>query len=185
MNAQDFLIELTLKNERQWWEQAAVDAAIAGHARHIRARDGKALYLSRFWLTPPHISDDNDLESGNSLLLHYFHQGDDDDALHDHPWDFDTTILSGGYTEQLPPPPDPAYGNPFKVITGPPLLSEYSHKRRVGDRIFKKSTDMHMAMNPLPGTWTLVRTAPRFRDWGFHPEGKPWVPWREYLGVPA
>ena len=181
--ASDFVTSLILKQPHTWWEQAAIEATIAGHSHHIIGRQDESLYLSRFWLTSPIIDDRGRLESGNSTLLHFFHRGDDDEALHDHPWDFNTTVLSGGYTEQLPPP---LVGMVYWK-SGPELLSEYALKRRVGDRVFKKAHDLHMAMNPLPDTWTLVTTGARSknRDWGFHPPGKKWVPWQEYLGVSA
>jgi hypothetical protein len=142
----EFLEKLALKSDPTWWEAAALDAAIQKRDRHIIGRHNQSMYLSRFWLSPPAEAEDGELESGRSTLLHYFHRGDDDDAMHDHPWDFCTTILSGGYTEQLP---QPGWDNVFcypNPTPGPELLSEYSHKRRVGDKVFKRAKDLHMAM---------------------------------------
>jgi hypothetical protein len=36
----------------------------------------------------------------------------------------------------------------------------------------------------MPGTWTVVRTGPKARTWGFHGPGRNWEHYRSYLGVP-
>lgn len=172
-----------------WYESLAFEAYANTWYYTIYDREGKEPYLTRFWVTPPRRVEIQDtsspFESSNSVLLHYFHKGDDDDALHDHPWNFNTTILSGGYDEQLPPPMYNARNYFEDPLHGPEILSEYKFKRRTGDIIARKATDLHMVVNVRPDTWTLVTTGMYIRTWGFHPEGEAWVNWRDYLGIEA
>src|SRR6202035_3956595 len=100
-------------------------------------------------------------DSGNSVLLHYFCRGDDDASLHDHPWDFSTTILAGGYVEHRPPT---AWNNAAGV--GP----EWDQRHltwHAGDTIRHLAEDLHCVGKVNQGTWTLVRTGPKRREWGF------------------
>jgi hypothetical protein len=151
--------------------------------------------MARFWLTAPERDRANAerWESADSVLLHRFASADDDEALHDHPWDFTTTILAGEYDEHLPPvdwiDANPTgsgkwTGNGYDDVLGP-AWDQRIETRRSGDTVKREAIDLHSVGRVAPGTWTLVRTGPRIRDWGFHPHGTPWVLWREFLGVPA
>ncbi len=162
-----------------WFKREALEALHRGWYQTINARTERDLYLLRFWLTKPEGGDDGKFESGDSLLLHYFARADDDAALHDHPWEFRTLILSGGYVEHLPPT------SWSDLCIDGPEWDQRCELRMTGDMIVRKSLDLHCVGRIAPNTWTMVRTGPRERDWGFHPPGKPWVNWREYLGVPA
>ncbi len=182
----EHIYDLELVNAEQWWHRAALDAFNAGRYRFIRARNSNDLYLARFWLTDTQKTSEGDFESADSIMLHYFAQGDDDGSLHDHPWQFSTQILSGGYLEHLPaiqPTSDMGtatlVGDSWENIG--PELAEITVERLAGDRVHHAATDLHMACNPLPDTWTLVCTGERCRDWGFHPPGKAWQGWREFL----
>lgn len=175
-----------------WWVCAALEKLRCGHYFAITGRNDYDLYLMRLWLSAPQVlaSDDGGerFDSGDSILLHWFARGDDDEALHDHPWDFSTEILAGGYTEHLP-----TGGWLANAWLGKRLIAIDPHtlpgpdwqartvRRNAGERVVKQATDLHCVGAVDPGTWTLVRTGPRVRDWGFHPPGRPWVPWRQYL----
>jgi hypothetical protein len=161
-----------------WWVLEACRAI--GHGRHtlIRARHADELYLARFWMHEPRWTNDGEPESGNSCMLHYFARPDDDDALHDHPWDFETTVLSGGYLE-CEPPPDWDRGD------GGPQHNYATRLIRAGMSRFHRADDLHRVASLAPNTWTLMRTGPRKRLWGFHAEGRVWQPWHEYLGTEA
>lgn len=159
-----------------WWVQEAVRAYRAGRFRLILGRGDKDVYLARFWLVkPPAGEEDGAPESANSVMIHFFPRGDDDPSLHDHPWAFWTTILSGGYEEHLPP----------EDWTGADGLGPDWQARKVvrlaGDTIGHRATDLHCVGRVFPNTWSLVRTGPRVRTWGFHPPGEPWVGYAEYL----
>lgn len=167
------------KNEvtSPWWLHAAYDASERMHFRAIPSRAGDSLYLMRFWLSHPEINAEDEFESGDSVLLHYFAQGDDDGAMHDHPWQFTTHILSGGYTEELP-----ADDWDKKVMQGPELGTNRIFRQQ-GDRVCHAAMDLHMACDPLPDTWTMVVTGNRGCNWGFHPPGETWVDYRRFLGL--
>jgi hypothetical protein len=171
----------TIVAHRLQWYHIAIGAAIrAGRCQVIPTRRGDGLYLLRCWLSTPraagagdHVSDGCRYESGNATLLHFFAAGDDDGALHDHPWAFTTEILAGGYAEHLPGiVPCEGLG---------PDLGELVLHRGAGDRIPHQATDLHCVTDTQPGTITLVTTGPRTRSWGFHPPGRPWIGYQAYF----
>jgi len=172
-------------NSQKWWKRAAAAAYRAGHSRVILGRNDGNAYLLRFWLTPPQAGNDQGFESGESVLLHFFARGDDDQSLHDHPWDFQTTILSGGYWEHLPPSNYMGFTGVFSDdhnMPGP----EWNVRREfraAGQTVKRDATQLHCVGEVLPGTVTLVRTGPRWREWGFHPPGQPWVPYKQFLKI--
>lgn len=172
----------------EWWKRAAAAAHAAGHSRVIPGRNDDDAYLLRFWLTPPVKGDDQGFDSGDSVLLHVFARGDDDQALHDHPWDFQTTIIAGGYWEHLPPQAWLTTNRPGGLIrendlAPGPAWNERREFRRAGQTIKREARDLHCVGEILPGTVTLVRTSPKWRAWGFHPPGQSWIPYRQFLHV--
>jgi hypothetical protein len=161
----------------EWYERDAAEAIAMGAVNFIQSRDRRGVYLARFWITAAKTAPDGTLESGDSALLHYFVQADDDESLHDHPWDFRTTILRGGYWEHLPP---------LDWKAGSELGPDWRARRiarTAGETVAHAAADLHCVGAVLGTTWTLVRTGPRVREWGFHPTGKTWQPWYQYLGV--
>jgi hypothetical protein len=156
-----------------WYKTAAIEAVDEKRFVAIPSRDNSSLYLLRCWLTEPNLvfSDDGkrELESGASFLLHYFAQADDDNCLHDHPWDFTTDILAGGYVEHVPP-----INWPQRSLWGPVWDSEKRYYY-AGNRVEHQAEDLHCVGQVQPGTFTLVRTGPRRRRWGFHPFGDRWI----------
>lgn len=159
------------------WERAAYEAIERGRFRIVPNRSGEGLYLARFWLTPPIATQDGEIESGGSILLHHIAAADTDSALHDHPWDFTARVLSGGYLERRP------VGPASLDAEGP--RETYRTFHNVGDEMRRYARDLHLIESVLPDTWTLVTTGAREREWGFHPAGEPWVPWRKFLGIEA
>ena len=169
--------------------RAAHGAFERGHVEIITGRHDGFVYLVRCWLTEPALSDEGRWDSQNSTLLHWFPRADDDGALHDHPWDFRTEILAGGYVEYLPPD-DWQHGD---VSVGPAYATNVAW-RMPGDQVLRRAEDLHcvgalLRPSVMPGSgdlagggcWTRVSTGPRRRDWGFHPPGKAWVPYAEFL----
>ncbi len=178
------MVELVAYAERHWrhnwawWEREAYRALIEHRVHIIPARNNRDLYLLRFWLHEPKLGNDEfRLESGSSAMLHYFARPDDDLALHDHPWDFQTTILSGSYFEHLPP----MFWDPRSGL-GPPWDQRIEY-HRCGETMEHNASDLHCVGTIAPDTWTLMRTGPRVRSWGFFPPGQPWQPWRTYLAA--
>jgi hypothetical protein len=196
--AEDVIRYIQMPSQRHppWWIVAAQDAISLGTFTIYPGRTDNEAYLARFWLTPP-VSDAEGFTSSDSTYLHYFVRGDNDGAVHDHPNDFDSTILSGGYAEIVAPahvpfhdhalglpPPCYADGSPWVGYPelGPDMAKCEVRTRGPGDRATKRAADLHAVSSVLPHTWSLVTTGPKLRSWGFHPFGKVWVPWREFIG---
>lgn len=101
-------------------------------------------YLERWCLIPRK-------RQGNIYLHHFL--GPDEPVMHDHPWDFKSIILSGGYIEALP--------------TDPSMDGEGTLGRITGEVIQHKAEDLHYIKEVLPNTWTLIITGAVRREWGF------------------
>lgn len=92
--------------------------------------------------------------------LHCILRGDDRAALHDHPMDFKSLILRGGYIEHTPDRP------PRRFLPG--------------DVVVKRAEDLH-ALELIDGpAWTLVLAGPLRREWGFMTPDEGWIPASEY-----
>lgn len=108
-------------------------------------------YLLRWWVIPRN-------EMFN-LYLHDIRKSDDDRAMHDHPWENTSLLISGSYIEHTP---------------------EGIFHRRKGDIITRKAESLHR-LEVIPGDRciTLFATGPKVRDWGFAcPKG--WVSWQDF-----
>lgn len=95
--------------------------------------------------------------------FHWIKSSDPDKYLHDHPFDFVRTVLSGGYWEKY--------------------LDEHgAHAVRF---IAKGTVDavqaelLHTITEVEPDTITFVVTKPARRDWGFQVDDE-WIHWRMY-----
>lgn len=182
MKASEVELKIPQWRSGTWWEREAALAFRRGDYLVIPGRGDSDVYMARFWLSAairrPASQGGEAIESGESLLLHYFARGDDDQALHDHPWDFRTTILVGGYQECMPP--TEWMPTTVDIALGPPW-DKRREWRRAGETLGHLSTDLHCVQSVSPDTWTLVRTGPRIRPWGFHPPDQPWVDYRAFL----
>jgi len=90
----------------------------------------------------------------------YLHRMDGPDSrstLHDHPWNFLSIILKGGYTEVVP---DTHGGFLWEV--------RHTHRRTIGILNAKFARDLHYIefLHRTP-TWTMVFTGRRTRVWGY------------------
>lgn len=181
MNKQQLEEYIDRHLHQDWWFMAAKDAIDKGTWTTITERDNDDLYLARFWLNDPKYSQEEgretDFDSANSIMLHYFVRPDTDKALHDHPWDFSTTILTGSYEEHMPTEEwfktdqllGPAWG--ANVVT-----------RKAKETVIHLHDDLHCIGSVEENTWTLVSTKDRIDGtWGFHPEGETWVDYVTYL----
>lgn len=132
---------------------------------HIYGQDG-SLYMERFQLFAfEHFS----------ARLHHIVREDRDRHLHDHPWDFVSIVLQGGYVEARPyEASDPLWIGEQEVVCEVSRVAPCIAHRRALDR--------HKITSVDPGTWTFFLTGPYKNKWGFFtPKGK--VPYREYLGI--
>lgn len=119
-------------------------------------------YLTRFYLTKrsvPPVDDGSDPDKRLGVYLHYFHRGDEDAALHNHPWGWSfSVILTNGYVEERWDP-----------------KARRIRKRRVcpGSINVIRANDFHRVdlIDQSRGAWTLFFSGKRVReDWGF------WLP---------
>lgn len=81
-------------------------------------------------------------------------------VYHDHPWDFWSLILKGGYVERRP--------------------QRTPNVRRPLSIAFRRAEDLHYVKLLGASCWTLVVRFRRRREWGFRVRGA-WMPWREYV----
>jgi len=126
-----------------------------------------------------------------SLYIHRFMRSDADDP-HDHPWNFWTYVISGGYTEVC-------YDRMKPAVEGGQFTKYWTKtikRREVGTLARRHAHDIHQVvvdrpyeMNELklaPFTFCLI--GPRFREWGFWTladNGGTFTDWRKYLGIRA
>jgi hypothetical protein len=80
-------------------------------------------------------------------------------ALHDHPWDFVSVILSGSYVETTP--------------TGEQEFGP-------GSVLVRTAEQLHRLTLPNGPVWTFILVGPARRRWGFATDDG-WVHWSEYL----
>lgn len=185
MNQNEIISQLVdeWKPSDTWYHRAAVAALKTDRFFLIPTRERSGPYMLRMWLSPPLLtrkSDDRErFQSADSLLLHYFFRGDDDQALHDHPWDFRTRILAGGYLEHLPPH---AWTRGSKLG---PAWDKHIVSHGKGTEVSHWAEDLHCVGVVQPGTFTLVETGQERRVWGFHPQGQEWIKSTDYLAVNA
>ena len=100
-------------------------------------------------------------------MIHCFPPNVTDADPHDHPRDFITLILTGGYfnTEWE------NYGG--KVVPTIEWLGR-------GELRFRRATHMHITETDERGAWTLVVMGPERRAWGFL-RADVWWKWKEYV----
>jgi len=98
---------------------------------------------------------------GDGKVLHHF-TGTDRGGPHDHPWSFESQILSGGYIERVY---HPGPNNTWS--------SELIH-RRPGDKFKVTSNHIHEIFElPTGECWTIVEAGPYEREvrfWKFDEE---------------
>ncbi len=137
---------------------------LLGDPRVIYDRVGGSPYLSRWYLLGRR-EDGSRWWSPLDLYLHRFHRGDDDRALHSHPWSWAVAlVLAGGYIEER------RVGDsvvrrivrPFRVVF---LTSDTYHRV---DLLGDESWSLFLA-GPKVGTWYFWDRALRAkRMWKLH-----------------
>jgi hypothetical protein len=155
-----------------WFERFAAWLKSKGRHRMIpRERDGKQEdYLERFYILSTRWI---------GVYLHRF-WADDDDGLHDHPWNSVSILLSGGYIEEMPERQVVPYGPTIKKMRYPlhPVFfvrSKHDAHRitilRREDAVTEE--EHHWVGAPI---WSLfIRFGSKRRVWGFYRNGG-WQP---------
>lgn len=129
---------------------------------HIYGNDG-SLYMGRYTLFET---------DGLSARVHQIARPDHDRHLHDHPWNFASYVLRGGYTEQRPIDVNPCFQGDSEDCN--------STYRAKGSWAWRHATDRHRISDVQPDTWTLFVYGRLAQWWGFYtPAGK--IYWKDYL----
>ena len=96
------------------------------------------------------------------IYVHRFDGPDPRPTLHDHPWDFVSLVLRGGYWERVPATTDPA-------VVRLNVFSACAINR-------KRAEDVHWITKLLRfPTWTLVFVGRRRREWGYLDRDGKWT----------
>lgn len=151
----------------RWWIPLSRICKFVGLYRLIYDRENSEPYLHRYyllstrWLAPifPKLS--------YRIVLHNCVQSDAD-GLHDHPWNWWSKILSGGYWEHVP-----GGGSIWRAPDG-------GWRKRTGEDFHRLvlDSDHHLGDEE---TWSLFVMGPRYKDWGFQDKNGDWVQWEEYI----
>lgn len=129
------------------------------------------------------------------VYIHRFLRSDADDP-HDHPWNFFTYVISGGYTEHYYDKSKAQYNEhgsitdywTAKIIRRTPGSLRYRraldiHKVQVDEEIDYQVGEYapeKLARAPL----TICIMGPRVREWGFWSlDGRTFTDWRSYLNI--
>jgi hypothetical protein len=113
-------------------------------------------HIRRWWLIPR-----NDF---CNIYLHEIRKDDDDRALHDHPYDFESIILEGSYRERT-------------VDAKGRVVSEIFRKGMLNAKKAEQAHRLEVIEGPV---LTLLVSGPRRREWGFHAKGG-WRPWKDFI----
>jgi hypothetical protein len=98
---------------------------------------------------------------GSGIYLHFIHRSDSDREFHDHPWDFRSFIVRGGYIEHTP---------------------EGSREFYPGSWNVRQAEQLHRLELFCPeDTITILFRGPKRREWGFKAIGGEWTHNEAYL----
>lgn len=98
-----------------------------------------------------------------NIFIHRFLKSDPDD-LHDHPWNYYTIILNGGYWEYCK--------------SGGELTKKW---REVGYYKYKAEHMHRIELDPgSPPCWTLFIAGKKIKDWGFYKDDQ-WIKADDYI----
>ena len=135
-----------------------------GRKRIVMDRVNNEPYLERYYV----FLKDRDNFPFN-IFLHKFLKSDPDD-VHDHPWNYATFILKGGYWEWIP-----------QFNSAGEKYNEIAKWRGPGSFRTANANSYHrIELDPTVETWTLFMPGRKKREWGFLTKGN-WVQWEEYL----
>jgi hypothetical protein len=110
-----------------------------------------------------------------TLRLHNILTSDAGRDFHDHPFNFSSLILSGGYVEHRPGCRCEMLGSPLRGSHRGTDCRFYGP----GSVVRRQATDFHRLELVNGPAWTLVVSGPYFRTWGFQTTNG-WVDFREY-----
>lgn len=106
------------------------------------------------------------------IRVHNILLPDQDRALHDHPWNFTSVILKGGYEEFV-------VEAPLYEDSGMQEWAPNKYRWNRWSRHKRLSTQPHRVV-PFGDCWTLIWNGPTHRKWGFTERPGHWAHWSEY-----
>jgi len=106
-----------------------------------------------------------------ALYLHHIMEEDHDPDPHDHPFNFWSIVLRGGYMETI------TYDRPRVSYLGGAL----GNWKALSFHKMSKH-DFHRIVKILPNTWTLIFVGRRTKDWGYLVDGRV-VQWQQYKHI--
>jgi hypothetical protein len=127
--------------------------------------DNGDLYMKRWILTTPWFN----------IRLHKIVSSDRGRDFHDHPFDFTSCILWGGYTEFTPPSNKPYDFRSWGWRREDDYQAQWHGP---GSIVRRKATDLHRLELSSPA-WTLVFASRYKRNWGFQ-TATGWIEWSRY-----
>ncbi|MGC1549862.1 MAG: hypothetical protein WA777_15175 [Rhodanobacter sp.] len=168
----------------------AIQRAMRTPYLHLYHDDGRP-YMERYWLfrigqSRQYPDEDSETCPLFSIRVHRI-VSSDDRTFHDHPWNYTTLILRGGYTEVTP-----RWGiiQPYMITMADdydghdPCLYNTNNGVRyeAGSVLRRKADNWHfLELNPGEEAWTMFIMGPKRQDWGFLVDGLVKVFWRDYL----
>lgn len=139
-----------------------------GRKRIVLDRVNEEPYLERYYL----FLKDRKMFPFN-IFLHHFLKSDPDD-VHDHPWNYITVVVKGGYWEWLP-----------QFNSDGLRMGEMAVWRGAGHIRRCKAESYHrIELDPGVDCWTIFIPGVQRREWGFLTRNglnNTWVPFNEYL----
>jgi hypothetical protein len=140
-------------------------------------RDAKGdPYLVRYFIFRSRLLERVGVNLGR-IYLHHIIRSDHDRALHDHPWNFVSIILKGGYWEHT----DRRQTRERDVRAWEAKDGTVMTWYQPGDVLRRGAGVRHRLRLPDGKTaWTLVFTTGKLREWGFWLDGDRFCHWKKY-----
>lgn len=133
---------------------------------HLTLYQEGQVYLERRYLIPRN--------QRANFYLHKFLKSDEDEALHDHPWNWCSIILKGHYTEHRQD--GTSRRGPGSIVLRKPEVAHRVELDRVNTGVVWQPGQRPEFTTREKPVWTLFLTGKKTRVWGFHCR-LGWVPW--------
>lgn len=104
-----------------------------------------------------------------NIYIHQILKSDEEAHFHDHPWNFFSFILSGGYKER----------SSYSVDRWKQVHTNYFMKHSL---VHHKRSDTHKLTLMTPCVWTLVLTYGKHQTWGYQTEAG-WIDFQSYRAL--
>lgn len=168
----EFLSEALKLHHNKNYLEVAEQLDYLGQKRIIYDRESNEPYLIRYYY--------KNYRPFCRLVLHRVLKSDVD-GLHDHPWNAQTYILSGGYWETVlkngyAPSPGSSY-----VATERLWRPEGYHANFSANHFHRLELDYAKSKSD---TWTLFMMGPAQKEWGFLHNGD-WIHHEKYISMRA